>query len=437
MDSREDGSPVGPQSLRCEACDKSFTVWSQLQSHLSTHVICGIEGCTFSSSERVLKEHRQQKHGIGGRAAVSVAPLTAEEKEDIRKWREERRRHYPTESNMKRKAHELQASAVRGELLPPSYEESRAKRRKRLAEVMEKQRAMGVLVGGGDEALLAEMGLHGRGRGRGRGRGVGRGRGRGNYQSEVREPVAAPTERNATMVPPSAPTLDGEAAKGGMSGKSIEPGKQEGETGALEGLAMYTSDSDERDGRAGEGERVELIEKGSDGCEAPKPQPRPPVSSRPCRYFMRGRCTAGASCRFSHERKPRQDGPGHSSAGARNKNTPRVAKPRQSTLLEKLLEPQIVLERSHLLQCLRFAIKNSFFQSYGRQELDFSGYEASVDTDRLEREASGPHESILKASSGACNGEGDVSNDEMSDEDSSVEESSDEDDSSDSDGEGE
>ena len=73
-------------------------------------------------------------HGVGGRPAS--APLTQEEKEDICKWREERRKNYPTSANVNRKASEIDASKERGELLPETPEETRANRRKQLAKVL-------------------------------------------------------------------------------------------------------------------------------------------------------------------------------------------------------------------------------------------------------------------------------------------------------------
>jgi hypothetical protein len=59
----------------------------------------------FITAGKILKEHRITAHQPTsklGRAKVAAAN-TNETEEDIRKWREERRKHYPTETNLQKK----------------------------------------------------------------------------------------------------------------------------------------------------------------------------------------------------------------------------------------------------------------------------------------------------------------------------------------------
>ncbi|CAO3629723.1 unnamed protein product [Mucor fragilis] len=78
------------------------------------------------------------------------------------------------------------------------------------------------------------------------------------------------------------------------------------------------------------------------------PQDRP---KRRCKYFMIGKCKRGDACGFSHEKpeaRPKQP-----------KNAPVVKK--RPNLLFKLLEKDIMQEKSVILQCLRYIADNNFF----------------------------------------------------------------------------
>ncbi|KAI9277554.1 hypothetical protein BY458DRAFT_585239 [Sporodiniella umbellata] len=77
------------------------------------------------------------------------------------------------------------------------------------------------------------------------------------------------------------------------------------------------------------------------------PEDRP---KRVCTYFMRGRCNKGDKCSFLHERPTKQ------------KTTPHTSKiKRTPNLLYKLLEKEIMQEKSVILQCFRYIVDNNFF----------------------------------------------------------------------------
>ncbi|KNE70442.1 hypothetical protein AMAG_20117 [Allomyces macrogynus ATCC 38327] len=87
-------------------------------------------------------------------------------------------------------------------------------------------------------------------------------------------------------------------------------------------------------------------------------------SHRICVYWRRGHCRNGDNCRFRHD-------PGCAPRGspaareAAKKAGAAGAVPRQhlrrKPLLAKLLEREMHLEHSHILQCLRFMVNNRFF----------------------------------------------------------------------------
>jgi hypothetical protein len=54
-----------PEVFYCDPCEKDFKVESQYKAHLATHVSCMMPGCTFSASQRVVKDHVASAHGNG------------------------------------------------------------------------------------------------------------------------------------------------------------------------------------------------------------------------------------------------------------------------------------------------------------------------------------------------------------------------------------
>ncbi|CAO3670731.1 unnamed protein product [Rhizopus stolonifer] len=75
------------------------------------------------------------------------------------------------------------------------------------------------------------------------------------------------------------------------------------------------------------------------------PEDRP---QKKCAYFMKGRCHKGDSCIFLHEKSTKP-----------NKKTPSIKK--KPGLLFKLLEKEMLQEKSVILQCFRYIVDNNFF----------------------------------------------------------------------------
>jgi hypothetical protein len=84
------------------------------------------------------------------------------------------------------------------------------------------------------------------------------------------------------------------------------------------------------------------------------------TSERLCFFYKRGRCKKGNRCEFLHERRPKK-----------KKDDP-SAQPlpkRGPTLLAKLLESDVRMERSHLLQTFRFFVNNMFLLEFPEKPL--------------------------------------------------------------------
>ena len=72
----------------CDRCDRSFRSQELLNVHISEHITCGIEGCSFVAHPKIVEMHVQMQHKTG--LASMIMNLTTPE--EIRKWREERKK---------------------------------------------------------------------------------------------------------------------------------------------------------------------------------------------------------------------------------------------------------------------------------------------------------------------------------------------------------
>ena len=147
--------PSPPVVLECKNCQRTFKHKSQLAAHLSTHQICGYKGCTFSATEKVLKEHRERVHFKTKPQASAPKPAASpEDEEELRAYLAERRANYPTRENLKRKLEEEQKRSELGQLEPNG---ERSKRMKRLKEVLQTQKKMGVAKIAGTDKIGKTM----------------------------------------------------------------------------------------------------------------------------------------------------------------------------------------------------------------------------------------------------------------------------------------
>ncbi|KAI1302336.1 Nuclear fragile X mental retardation-interacting protein 1 [Halotydeus destructor] len=99
-----------PQSrITCDACNQTFFSDEELKSHLAEHVTCGLEGCSFQAHYKIVLSHQNGQHFNMKSMASKLIKL--ETPEDIAKWRQERKKNFPT----LKKAIEIESSKPKSE----------------------------------------------------------------------------------------------------------------------------------------------------------------------------------------------------------------------------------------------------------------------------------------------------------------------------------
>jgi hypothetical protein len=91
--------PQERPAFACDPCSKGFRTAELLQAHVEDHETC--PQCPFSACAALVKEHRL----LHTPRVQALIHMTAEE---VTAWREERRRNWPTEENVRRKRDEAQ-----------------------------------------------------------------------------------------------------------------------------------------------------------------------------------------------------------------------------------------------------------------------------------------------------------------------------------------
>lgn len=95
----------------CDLCERGFKFPHQLEKHRSEHEKCWFENCTFEGHTQLLKKHIEVQHQSG----LFQRIVKVETDEDIEKWREERRKRYPTASNIEARRQAQEQRLKRGE----------------------------------------------------------------------------------------------------------------------------------------------------------------------------------------------------------------------------------------------------------------------------------------------------------------------------------
>ncbi|KAK0148389.1 Nuclear fragile X mental retardation-interacting protein 1 [Merluccius polli] len=301
----------------CDTCDRGFKTQEHHSEHMSQHIKCSFPDCNFTAHEKIVSLHWRNSHAPGSKRIKLDTP------EEIAKWREERRRNYPTQDNIEKK--------------------------RKVQDVREE--------GGG----VLETAQFGRVRGRGRGnnrfqRGAPGGpQNHGNGAPEQPPPLFPATRDGDPLgaLVNDEPDSDKEEPSGTpKQGGLVVPPKQMS-SGLASLVASYgsltESDSDEEPQalpiqRANQlvQENQALLQTIPQDTEAPlgshpRAPPQGPYRGRGAQG--RGRGGRGRGRRGGHHMTPQK----------------------RATLLEMLLAPDIRHERNVLLQCVRYVVRSAFF----------------------------------------------------------------------------
>ncbi|ELT94810.1 hypothetical protein CAPTEDRAFT_212992 [Capitella teleta] len=97
----------------CETCDRGFKTQDKFSTHVSEHEQCRVKGCHYVAAPKLVKIHYQTQHVTG----LADKIWSLESKEDIDKWRLERKKNFPTKLRVAEKEIEEKQKIIRGEVL--------------------------------------------------------------------------------------------------------------------------------------------------------------------------------------------------------------------------------------------------------------------------------------------------------------------------------
>lgn len=98
----------------CKFCQEGFASENELFQHRKSHEKCPYESCKFNANGKAIAEHVQRVH-LKSSTLVKIQDLTTPEQ--IEKWKEERRKRYPTTANILLRQQVQEERFERGEKL--------------------------------------------------------------------------------------------------------------------------------------------------------------------------------------------------------------------------------------------------------------------------------------------------------------------------------
>lgn len=325
---KKNGKKTLPESFAfyCDVCDRGFQTDEKLKEHVDGHQKCKEEGCSYVAAPKLVQLHVKNHHYTG----LAKKIWNVESEEDILKWIAERKKNFPTAANVEMKKSLEAEKNARGEVLNEKQfyhrpHEQTQRRRGRHGQKWkrhkfddsftedsppEKKKAMEKEMDEANHKQNCDK----------------------NDATEFSDPLAT------ILTTDSDADLNAEHTSTPNSSKSMVL------PSSLKALqTMYDSDGENG------------IEKNSD--ENSKSSSIPPCDTTILKDLKNSRNHK------PHERKAKnQEGSKEAQELAKRPWHSKVFKRERPTLLEKLLAKEIRHERNVILQCIRYIVKNNFFE---------------------------------------------------------------------------